>query len=173
MLETEAFSYSKPLGIQIGSNNRGPCLLRQHTQDDADGALSDGQDGLARLQAQGFDPFHAGVDRLYKASLLKGDCFGDLHRSLVDNPIHDANIFREASAGRLEAGSASDFLVGRTLGERLMPAVVTLATGDVMKHHDPVARRELAHARAYRRHYAGGFVAEDAGSRVGAGGNFF
>ena len=82
----------------------GPCPMVKH--------------GLARLQAQGFDPFHAGIYRLYEASLLKGDCFGDLHRSLVDDPIHDANVFREASAGRLEAGSASDLSCRSDTGRR-------------------------------------------------------
>ena len=53
VLESKAFTYSKPLGIQIGSNNRGPGPTCQDTEYDADGTLADGQDGLAGLEAQG------------------------------------------------------------------------------------------------------------------------
>jgi len=62
-----------------------------------------GQDGFsARLQAQGLDSLHAGVDGLDKAGLLEGDKVGDFHGSLVDDPIHDADVFGETAAGRLE-----------------------------------------------------------------------
>ena len=60
-----------------------------------------------------------------------------------DNPVHDADIFGESAARRLESGRAADFLVSLALGKSLVAAVVTLATGDVMEHHDAIARLEL------------------------------
>ena len=68
---------------------------------------------------------------------------GNFHGSLLDDPIHHPNVFREASAGRLKSSGASDFLVGRALGEGFVPAVVALAAGDVMKDHDAVAGLEV------------------------------
>ena len=52
VFQSEAFCYFKPLGIQIGSNYRGPRPLGQHAQNDADWTLADYQDGLALVQAQ-------------------------------------------------------------------------------------------------------------------------
>ncbi len=173
MFESEAFSYSKPLGIQIGSNNRGPCPSCQHTEYDADWALPDGQHCLPGLQAQSLDPLHAGIYGLDEAGLLEGDAVGDLHGALLDDPIHDADVFGETAAGRLESGGTADFLVGGALGESLVPAVVTFAARDVMKHHDPVAGLELAHVRAYRSDHAGGFMTEDARGGMRACGYLF
>src|SRR5579863_9831300 len=173
MLESKAFSYSKPLGIQIGSNNRGPCPACQDTQYDADGALADGQNGLARLQAEGFYALHAGVDRFDKTSLLEGDAVRDLYRSLADNPIHNADIFREASAGRFKSRGAPYPLIGEALGECLVTAVVALAAGDVMEDHHTVTWLEAAHVGADGGDYAGSFMAEDPRRGMGSCGDFF
>ena len=90
-------------------------------------------------EAQGLNPLHAGIHRLDETGLLEGDAVGDFYGSLLDDPIHDADVFGEASAGGLESGGASDLLVGGALGEGLVAAVVTLAAGDVMEDHDAIA----------------------------------
>ena len=102
------------------------------------------------LEAESFDPFHAGIYRFNKTGLLERDAFGNLDGALLDDPIHHANVFGETSAGRLESGSASHLLIGWALGEGLVPAVVTLAARDVMKDHNAVAGLELS-ARPRRR----------------------
>src|SRR5580704_7931651 len=170
MLKPKAFNYSKPLGIQIGSNNRGPCPPGQYTKYDADWALPDGQHGLPGLQAQSFNSLHAGVYRLYKTGLLKGNARGNSYGSLLDDPIHHPNVFGEASAGRLESGGASHLLIGEALCERFMLAVVALAAGNMMKQYNPVAALELAQARTHGGHDSGGFMAEDARCGMGARG---
>src|ERR1035438_4241346 len=154
MLESKAFSYSKPLGIQIGSNNRGPCPPCQDTQYDADRTLPDGQHGLAGLQAEGFDAFHTGIHWLDETSLLKRDALRDFHSALIDDPIHDADVLGEASTRGFEAGSASDLFVGGALGEGLVAAVVTVAAGDVMKDYDAVAGLEPGYSRPCGRYHA-------------------
>jgi hypothetical protein len=96
---------------------------------------------------------------------------GNLHGSLLNDPIHHPDVLGEASTGGFEACCASDLFVSRALREGLVPAVVTLAAGDVMKDHDPVARLEPGYSRAYGRYDAGGFVAEDAGRGMRSGGD--
>ena len=90
---------------------------------------------------------------------------------LLDNPVHDADIFRETAAGRLKSGGAADFLVGGALGEGLVTAVVALAAGDVVEDYDAIAGRELTHSGANRRDHSRGFVAEDARSGMRSGGD--
>jgi hypothetical protein len=90
---------------------------------------------------------------------------------VLDDPVHDADVFGETSAGRLEPGGATDFLVSRALGKSFVLAVKTLAARDVVEDHDPVARAVRLDAFANRYYYAGGFVSEDAGGGMGAGGN--
>src|SRR5271166_989253 len=172
MLKSEAFPYSKPLGIQIGSNNRGPGSARQHTQYDADGPLPDSQYRLACLQPQRLDALHAGVDWLQKTRLLKRDPLRNLYRPLLDDPIHHPDVFGEPPAGRLKACRASNQLIGRALRECRMTAVVTLPARDVMKYHYPVARLKLPYSCTHRRNHARGFVSKDARRRMRSGGNF-
>src|ERR1700739_313428 len=95
----------------------------------------------------------------------------DANRSVLDDPVHDPNIFGKAAAGSLESGRATYLLVGRALREGLVPAVKTVTAGNVMKDHHPVAGTVLRDALADRGYYAGGFVSEDARGGMGAGRN--
>ena len=91
---------------------------------------------------------------------------GNAHGSVFDNPVHDADVFRETASGRLEAASAANFLIHGTLGESLVTAVIALAAWDVMKDHNSVPSPKIDHALANRRDDAGSFVAENARSGV-------
>ena len=92
-----------------------------------------------RLQTQGLNAFHAGVDRFDKAGLLERNAVGNADRAVLDDPVHDSDVFGETAAGGLESGGAADFLVGGALGESFVLAIETLAAGDVVKDHHAVA----------------------------------
>jgi len=124
------------------------------------------------LEAQGLDSLHAGIDGLDKTGLLEGDAVGDFYSALVDDPIHDADVFGETAAGGLEASGASNSFVGGALGEGLMAAVVALAAGNVMEDYDAVAGSEAGDSGTDGCGYAGGFMAEDAGSGMRPGSDF-
>jgi hypothetical protein len=134
--------------------------------------LPDGQNGFARLQAERFDSLHAGIYRFDKTGLLKGDAVGDFHGSLVDDPIHDPDVFGESAAGRLETRCASDFFVRGALGEGLVAAVVALAAGDVVENYDPIAGSKAGDAGTCGCDYPGGFMAENAWGGMRSGSNF-
>jgi hypothetical protein len=92
--------------------------------------------------------------------------------SLLDDPIHDTNVFSETPAGGLETGCAAYVFVGGALCEGLMMTVVTVAARDVMEDHNPVAGSEVLHSSANGGDFSGSFVAEDARGGVRSGGDF-
>jgi hypothetical protein len=92
---------------------------------------------------------------------------------MFDDPIHDSDILGETATRGFESGGATDFLVGRTLSESLILTVEALAARDVVEDHDTVAGAVSVDAFANGRYYTGGFVPEDAGGGVGAGGDLF
>ena len=60
----------------------------------------------------------------------------------ANDPVHHPNVLGKSAAAGLIPGGCADFLVGRTLGENLVPAVIAIAAGDVMEDHHPVADSE-------------------------------
>jgi len=120
---------------------------------------------------QGFDALHAGIDGFDKTGLLEGNAVRNTYGTVLNNPVHDANVLGEAAAGRLEAGGATDFFVGRALGESLVLAVETLAARNVVEDHDAVAGAKVADALADGGDNAGGFVSENSRGGVRAGRN--
>jgi hypothetical protein len=133
--------------------------------------LTDGEDGFALAQPQGLDTFHARIDWLDETGLLERNAVWNTDRAVVDDPIHDSDVFGETAAGSLESGGASDLLVGCALGKSLVLAVKTLAAGNVVEDHDPVAGTVILHAFADGSDRAGSFVSENARGRVGTRGN--
>src|SRR5258708_755113 len=103
-----------------------------------------------------------GIDRLHKAGLLERGFVRNADRAALNNPVHYADVLGKAAARRLKSGSAAHFLIRFALGKSFVQAVITSAAGDMVKHHDAVARRELGDARADRGHSARSLVAEDA-----------
>src|SRR6266581_4413628 len=89
---------------------------------------------------QCLNALHASVNRLHKTSLLERE------------PIWAANFF-----------------IRRTLGERLVAAVVALATGDMMKDNYPVAYLEIMDPFVYGCDDPRSFMSEDAWGGVRAG----
>ena len=171
IFESEFFRYCKPLLVQIGSDYRRPCPFGQYTQYDADWPLTNHQNGFARLERHPLDSLHAGVHRFDKRSLLERDSLGNTHRSLLDDPIHHANVVGESAARRLKSGRASDLLVGLALRESFVPAVVALAAGDVMEDDDAVTGSKPRNAGADGRNHSRSLVPKNAWSRMGPGGD--
>jgi hypothetical protein len=124
-------------------------------------------------KSQRFNSFHAGVHGFDERCLLERNAIRDTdHAVPPDDPIHHANILGEAPATGFVACRRPNFLVGRTLGKHLVPAVIAVAARDVMEDHHPVANPEAGNAVANRSNNAGGLVAKDPGSGVRAGGDF-
>src|ERR1700686_5250157 len=123
--------------MQIGSNHPGPGPLGQSRKDQTYRTLPHHQHGLPRLQTKSLNPFDACIHRLDKTCLLEADGVRDAHRSLLDNPVHHPDVFRKSSTRRLEPSRATNLLVGATLREGFVAAVITFSTWDVMKHNDP------------------------------------
>lgn len=90
---------------------------------------------------------------------------------MLDDPIHDADVFRESAAGGLKSGRAPHLFVSGALGEGLVKAVVTSAARNVVENDHAISRSELADSGADGRDYAGSFVTEDAGRGVRSGGD--
>src|SRR5438477_10529205 len=91
---------------------------------------------------------------------------------MLNDPIHDADVFGETAAGRLKSGGTADLLVGRALGKGLVLAVKTLAARDVMEDHHAVAGAIVLDAFSGCSDYAGGFMPKDAGRGMRTGRNF-
>src|SRR6266404_2967742 len=112
--------------MQIGSNHPSPRPLRQSRQDETYRALPNHQHD--------------------KTCLLEADAVRDAHRSLLDDPIQDPDVFRKSSTRRLEPSRASDLLISCALREGFVAAVITFSTRDVMKHNHPIPDSELTNA---------------------------
>ena len=152
-------------GMVSVATTRAPRAAAQHGEDQADGALSQDQHDVAGLRI-GFDNrFEAGVHRFDEAGPFEGDAVGNLLDAARDNPIHDADVLREAAAGGLESGRDADFLVAGALRVQLALAVETGPAGDVVERDHAVAGLVARDARADRGDYAGGFVAVDTRER--------
>jgi hypothetical protein len=121
--------------------------------------------------------FVAGIDGLDEDRLLKGNVVRDADQpgrldAVADDPVHHADVLREASAGGLaETSGGADVLVELALCEGALAAVEALATGEVMEGHYAVADDEAAHAFADDRDGARHLMPIDAGSGVRTGVN--
>src|SRR5262249_32049192 len=149
--------------------NQRALSLGQCSQYDTDGTLPDHQHRLVRFKAQAFYSLQAGIDRLEKTGLLVRNTIRNSHRALADDPVHHPHIVREPAARRLKASRAAYSFVGFALREGLAPAIETVATRNVMKHHHPVAWLKVANAFTHSRNRAGRFMSEDARRRVRTG----
>jgi hypothetical protein len=81
----------------------------------------------------------AGVHRFDEAGLLERNVVRDANRAVLDDPVHYTYIFGETPARRLETGCAANFLIRGALSERLVLAIETVTTRNVVEHHDPIA----------------------------------
>jgi hypothetical protein len=70
----------------------------EKAQNDANGPLSDDQNGLVRLKIERLDAFHTGIYGLYEGRLLPRDVIGYSHYpAQTDNPLHDTNVLGETA----------------------------------------------------------------------------
>ena len=105
--------------------------------------------------------------------MLKGDACGNPdYASQGNDPFHHANVLRKAAAGGLKARGCANFFVDRALGKGPLATVVTLAAGNVVVDHHAIAESEPGYAQAHFDNGSSHFMAEDAGSGVGAGMDF-
>ena len=159
------------MGIQIGSNDLGPCPFCENRKYQANRPLAYDQKSLAGFNVEGLDGLHAGVDRLYKRGLLVGNSVRQFDHSVTDDPIHHANILGKASAARFKTSSGAHLLVYRALSKNLMAAVITLTAGDVMKHHHPVADPEVLDIFSCGHDLTGSLMAKNPRGGVRTGGD--
>ena len=124
-----------------------------------------------RRKPQSFNTFHASIDRLDKRRLLERDTVRDANHAFLNDPVHYADVLGKSAAAGFITGGRADLLVGRALRENLMPAVVAIATRDVVKDDNAVADSEVCYAVADRGYGPGRLVPEDARSGVGACGD--
>src|SRR5580692_564128 len=110
------------------------------------------------MQVQGVNTFQTGIYRLNKTSLLEGNAVRDSDGTMLDDPVHNADVLRESASRRFETGGAANFLVGGALRESLVAAVKAVSARDVMKDHDAVARTECRDLLADCGDLARGFV---------------
>ena len=134
--------------------------------------MSDDEDGFAGFEAESVDSLHAGVDGLNETGLLERDTVGNTDGAMLDDPVHDANVFGKAAAGGLESGGAADLLVGGALRESFVAAVIALAARDMVENYDAISGMKVGYAGADGGDCAGGFMAEDSRGGVRAGGDF-
>src|SRR5258708_25989980 len=101
---------------------------------------------------KGLNTFDACIHRLDKTCLLEADAVRDAHRSLLDDPIHDPDVFRKSSTRRLEPCRASDLLVICALRAGLVAAARTFTTRGVLKPNNPFPNTALTNASPNFRH---------------------
>ena len=94
---------------------------------------------VLRFKVQLDDALQAGIHRLHKAGAIIRDSVRDLFHPAPGDPIHDAHILREASAGRLVPRRDADLLVDQALRVELVAAVEAFPAGDVMEDDHPIA----------------------------------
>src|SRR5438128_11739230 len=112
---------------------------------------------------------HARVTRLHKSRLLERDPISDADHTSLHDPIHHADVLGESATARLEPSRTANFFIRRTLGERLVAAVVALATGNVMKDNYPVAYLEIGDPFVHRCDNPGSFMSAEAWTGLRAG----
>ncbi len=102
------------------------------------------------------------IDGLEKRGLLERNIIGNFYQTTPHNPVHDANVLGEASAGGRKAGCASYLLVDLTLREGLLAAVVALTARNVVVRHHAIANRKAADAFSHANNRARHLMPEDA-----------
>src|SRR5450432_4018677 len=142
-----------PFRIQVGSDYPSPCPLGHDRQHDPNRPLPNHQNGLPSLQTEGRHALEAGIHRLHKTSLLVGNPVRDLFHTPSYDPVHHPDVLRKPTATSLKPSRATDLLVGLTLRKRLMTAVVTIATRNVMEGNHPVPNLKPRNSRPHRRHH--------------------
>jgi hypothetical protein len=75
----------------------------------------------------------------YESGFFKADVCGERDHSALNNPGHCANVFRKASAIRIEASRKTDLLVSCALRKKLSLAIKTGTARDVVEADHTVA----------------------------------
>ncbi len=160
------------LGVEVGSEDTGAGAAGKNRVHQTDGPLTDDQDRVIGDEIEHFYALENSVDWLEKGSLLEWDAVGDGNDSATGgDPVHHANILREAAAGRLEASRYAYFFVEGALCWGSLAAIEALAAGYMMVNDNPLATVKPGYARADADNGARHFMTENAGGGVGAGVN--
>ncbi len=171
MLQPKPRSNRVTLGIEIAGKHSSPGLPGERSQKNSNRSLTDDKHRLVRLEIEELNRLIAGIHRLDEGRLLERNLIRNLHQSAAHDPIHHANVLREAATRRRKASGTADLLVHLALRERLLAAVETLATGDVMVGHHPIADCKAGDALANLRNCPRHLMSEDARSIVRTGVN--
>ena len=117
-LQSESGGNGVALGIKIGGEHARSGAAGERGKHQADGALANDQHRFVGGQIEQLHAFQTVFTGSMKGGLLKGDAVGNSHHaSEGDDPFHDANVFRKAAAGRLEASGRANFFVDRALAK--------------------------------------------------------
>ena len=141
--QAEAFRYCKPLGIQIGSDYRGPGPFGQNTQNDTDGALSDHQNRFARLQVAVSRSPSCRYSQAPQNRPARTKRRREYGRCPARRSSPSPGRTRQTRRRQARSRPCIHFLVGLALGEGLVAAVIAVAARDVMEDHDAVAGLEI------------------------------
>src|SRR5271165_6913535 len=171
LVQTERLTYCMPLGKQIGSYYPNSAAAGQHRQNDADGSLTNHEHRLAGRKSQCFNTFHAGIDRLDEGCLLERHTFRNADNALANDPFHHPNVLGETAAAGFVAGGRAHLLIGGTLGEHLVSAVIAVAARNVMENHHPVPNVKFRNIVPEGSYHPGSFMAEDARRGMRPSGN--
>ncbi len=101
VVEAELRGDGVALGVEVAGEDGGTGTLGKGSEQDADGSLADDEDGLVGLEVEQLHGLVAGVDGLEEGGLLEWDVVRDANDAALDDPIHDADVLGEASAGGL------------------------------------------------------------------------
>ncbi len=161
---------------QVGGDDLRPGELEQPGEHEADRPLPGHQHDVAAQQRQPANGFEDGVDGFEHGAFGKGILGGNFHDAGQDER-QNADVFGVAAARRLEPGGDAGAFVSFALGEGAMPAKMAVPARHVMVERHAVAgfeaAREDARPTPDTDDGPGGFVAEDARRRHGAGLDFF
>jgi len=107
-----------------------------------------------------FQGFQTGVERLEKTRFLIAYIVWNQNGPLLNNPIHQPNVFGEAASCRFKPRSGARAQIKLTLRKQLFPAIKAFFTGDVMVRGHPIPDAKTRNPGARRYHGAGKFVPE-------------
>src|SRR5579863_10456547 len=102
---------------------------------------------LAICDARLAHGFQNCIYRLDEGGFLEANIVRDCDHAALGDPGHGTNKLRETAPVGVESCGEADFLIPRTLREKLLCAIKTISTGDMMETDYAVADFPFFNAR--------------------------
>src|SRR5450755_3085049 len=147
----------------IGGYNFRPGAPQQHGKHQANRSLANHHGGFIGLGRALHYGLQTGVDRFDETGALERNSFRNFFNAVLDDPVHNAHVLREAAAGRFKSRCHTHLLIDRALGIKLSLAVEAVLARNMVKNHYAIAGNVLRDIASRAHYHSGGLMSIDAG----------